>query len=47
MTTDALMAFYAGIGVGLVLGIAISGILAAISNSIEREEKDHDTRKSG
>ena len=40
MTNDAFTAFWTGILVGLILGIAISGIFAAIANSIERNSKN-------
>ena len=39
MTNDAFLAFWAGMAGGTVIGIVISGILAAIANSIERGDK--------
>lgn len=38
MTTDAFVAFWVGGLLGLIIGIAISGILAAIANSIDRRD---------
>lgn len=35
MNVDAFSAFWAGTLVGIVVGVAVSGILAAIANSIE------------
>lgn len=40
MNNDAFTAFWVGMLAGLVLGIAISGIFAAIANSIERNSKN-------
>lgn len=39
MSNDAFTFFWVGCLAGLVIGIAVAGILAAIANSIEREEK--------
>lgn len=46
MANDSFVAFFVGIGVGLVLGIAISGILAAIRNSeaVRFPQVDNPTR---
>jgi len=35
MSNDAFVAFWVGLGGGLVLGIVISAVLTAISNTIE------------
>lgn len=39
MSNDAFTFFWVGCLAGLVIGIAVSGILAAIANSIERKDK--------
>lgn len=39
MTNDVFVAFWVGSLVGLIVGIAISGIMAAVVNSIERNDK--------
>ena len=38
MSTDAFVAFFAGICAGMVIGITISAILTVIGNTIEKEE---------
>ena len=37
MTNDAFTAFWVGMLAGMVLGIALAGIFAAIANAIERK----------
>ena len=37
---DPFVAFFVGMGAGLVLGIVISGILAAIANRIDKEDSN-------
>ena len=39
MPNDAFIAFWVGIGGGLVLGIFISAVLVSISNTIEGRER--------
>jgi predicted PurR-regulated permease PerM len=39
MTNDAFVAFWVGGLIGLIVGIALSGIMAAVVNSIERNDK--------
>lgn len=39
MFDDCFIAFWSGMGGGVVIGIMISAILTAIANRIEREEK--------
>ena len=38
MTNDAFVAFWVGGLLGLIVGIALSGIMTAIANSIERRD---------
>lgn len=38
MTNDAFVAFWTGSLVGLIVGIALAAVMAAIANSIERKE---------
>lgn len=40
MSNDAFVAFWTGSLMGLIVGIAIAGIMAAIANSIERKENE-------
>ena len=40
MLNDSFVAFWTGIGVGLVLGIFLSAILKTIADAIERGEKE-------
>lgn len=40
MNNDAFVAFWAGMAGGVVIGIVISGILAAVANSIERRDNE-------
>jgi len=40
MTNDAFIAFWVGIGGGLVLGIFLSAVIIAIGNSIEGRNKN-------
>lgn len=38
MTNDTFVAFWVGGLLGLIVGIALSGIMAAIANSIDRRD---------
>ena len=39
---DCFVTFWVGMLAGVVVGIAVSGILAAIANAIEYEERNND-----